>query len=123
MCWIFKDASNYKNQNEIHQAQIWKINFLHKFPKKNKECVKKGKVFSLHKSAMPTQLEDALNMFWVFYESRESIDLMAKDSILLKKRNMLLGETLKGVELTVMAQCNPNIEGFQNLGTCMVLTH
>lgn len=66
------------------------MDWHYKIASKIKVHTGRGKCFLPHKSAVAVQNEDALTVFWKFYEGSESIETARKDFVLLRRRNELL---------------------------------
>jgi len=91
------DMTDFQRRRLLQQAKMrsikckcWKVDWHYKLASKIKVYTGRGKCFSPYKSALTIQNEDALTVFWKFYEGPESIETARKDLILLQKRNRLL---------------------------------
>mgnify|MGYP007080208264 CR=1 FL=1 len=122
---VSKNTTNRINMNDFQRrkslqeakmqsvkASIWKMDWSHKLPKKIKVHTGKGECFAPYKALLTVQNEDALTIFWKFYDSSESIETCRKDLTLLKQRNEMLPgeETLRVVCVDNCCVVRPKIQ-------------
>mgnify|MGYP000263817394 CR=1 FL=1 len=95
-------ASDYQRRKSMQLAKMrsisgkaWKIDWGYKIAPKIKVYTGRGKPFAPHQSVCSVQQEDSLTVFWKCCPCSEGIDATKPDSIRLKKRNALLGETVE----------------------------